>query len=184
MIQLKTPLSADDIKNLQAGDQVQLSGVIYTARDAAHKRFMELLDAGQPLPFDIHDQVIYFAGPAPAAPGEVIGSCGPTSSYRMDAYSPRLLDLGLRAMIGKGERNQEVKDAIVRNHGIYFGAIGGVGAMISACIKKCDVIAFDDLGTEAVRRLEVENMPLTVLIDARGNDLYELGRQAYLERRK
>lgn len=184
MIHLKTPLSADDIKNLQAGDQVQLSGVIYTARDAAHKRFMELLDAGQPLPFDIRDQVIYFAGPAPAAPGEVIGSCGPTSSYRMDAYSPRLLDLGLRAMIGKGERNQEVKDAIVRNHGIYFGAIGGVGAMISACIKKCDVIAFDDLGTEAVRRLEVENMPLTVLIDARGNDLYELGRQAYLERRK
>lgn len=184
MIHLKTPLSADDIKNLQAGDQVQLSGVIYTARDAAHKRFMELLDAGQPLPFDMRDQVIYFAGPAPAAPGEVIGSCGPTSSYRMDAYSPRLLDLGLRAMIGKGERNQEVKDAIVRNHGIYFGAIGGVGAMISACIKKCDVIAFDDLGTEAVRRLEVENMPLTVLIDASGNDLYELGRQAYLERRK
>lgn len=184
MIQLVTPLDYEKIKDLKAGDQVSLTGVIYTARDAAHKRFMELLDAHQSLPFDIKNQIIYFAGPAPAAPGEVIGSCGPTSSYRMDAYSPRLLDMGLLGMIGKGERNQEVKDAIVRNHGIYFGAIGGAGAVISASIKKCDVIAFADLGTEAVRRLEVENMPLTVLIDTQGHDLYEIGRQTYLERRK
>lgn len=184
MIQLVTPLNYDKIKDLRAGDQVTLTGVIYTARDAAHKRFMELLDDHQQLPFDMRNQIIYFAGPAPAAPGEVIGSCGPTSSYRMDAYSPRLLDLGLLGMIGKGERNKEVKDAIVRNGGIYFGAIGGAGAVISASIKKCDVIAFDDLGTEAIRRLEVENMPLTVLIDTKGNDLYEIGRQTYLERRK
>lgn len=180
MIHLTTPLTYEKIKDLKPGDRVSLSGVIYTSRDAAHKRYMGMIEKGEPLPFDLNDATIYFAGPAPAAPGEVIGSCGPTTSYRMDAYSPTLLDHGLRAMIGKGKRNDEVIDAIKRNHGIYFAAIGGAGAVISSSIKKCDVIAFEDLGTEAVRRLEVENMPLVVAISCDGEDLYKIGRKKYL----
>ncbi len=181
MIHLQTPLTKEKIASLKAGDRVLLSGVIYTSRDAAHKRFCKMLERGEKLPFEVQDATIYFAGPAPAAPGEVVGSCGPTTSYRMDAYSPRMLAEGLRGMIGKGKRNDEVKEAIKKYQGIYFGAIGGAGALISNCIKKCDVIAFADLGPEAVRRLEVEDLPLVVVIDCQGHDLYELGRRNYLE---
>lgn len=180
MIRLTTPLTEKMVQSLKAGDQVLLSGVIYSGRDAAHKRLVEALDHNEPLPFDLQDAVIYFVGPAPAAPGEIIGSCGPTTSYRMDAYSPRLLEVGLRGMIGKGKRNQEVVDAIVAHKGIYFGAIGGAGALMAHCIKKAEVIAYEDLGTEAIRRLVVEDMPLTVIIDTKGHDLYQLGREAYL----
>lgn len=181
MIEIHTPLSQKNIENLKAGDQVLLSGTIYTARDAAHKRIIELIKENKPLPFTLEDATIYFVGPTPTKEGQVFGSGGPTTSGRMDKYSPILLDLGLKGMIGKGYRNQEVKDHIVKNKAIYFGAIGGTGAAISKCVKKSEIIAFDDLGPEAIRKLEVEKMPLTVIIDAKGNDLYEIGRQTYLE---
>ncbi len=163
----------EKIKNLKAGDMILLSGVIYTARDAAHKRLTEALARGEQLPLDMKDAIIYYAGPTPPKPGEVIGSCGPTTSYRMDKYAPVLLDEGQLGMIGKGLRNQDVIDAMKRNQGVYFGAIGGAGALISKSVKKAEVIAYEDLGAEALRRLEVEDLSLTVVIDKDGNNLYD-----------
>jgi fumarate hydratase subunit beta len=174
------PLTREKAKTLTAGDTVYFSGTLYTARDAAHKRLMELLDAGKPLPFPIEDAVIYYVGPTPAAPGQVIGSAGPTTSYRMDAYTPRLLGLGLRGMIGKGKRSVEVVEAMKQAGAVYFGAIGGAGALLADCIKAAELIAFDDLGSEAIRRLSVEEFPVTVVIDCAGNNLYVSGREAYL----
>lgn len=180
-IRISTPLTYEKIKDLKAGDSVLLSGVIYSARDAAHKRLIELLDENKELPLDIKDAAIYYVGPSPEKPGQVIGSAGPTTSYRMDAYTPRLLDLGLRGMIGKGKRNEEVRESIVKNKSVYFGAIGGAAALIAKSIVKSEVIAYEDLGAEAIRRMEVKDMPLTVVIDSQGNNLYELGREAYLK---
>ena len=177
---LTTPVTREDLAPLKAGDTVLLSGTVYTARDAAHKRMMELLDAGGPLPFPVEGSALYYVGPTPERPGEVIGSAGPTTSGRMDAYSPRLLDLGQAVMIGKGARNQAVKDAVVRNGAVYLAALGGAGALMAACVKKLELICWEDLGCEAVRRLEVEDMPLTVILDAHGGDLYESGPAAYL----
>jgi fumarate hydratase subunit beta len=154
--------------------------VIYTARDAAHKRLCELVEQGKELPLDVKDSVIYFVGPTPAKPGEVIGSAGPTTSYRMDAYSPTLIKQGQTGMIGKGKRNNDVINAMKEHGAVYFGAIGGCGALLSQCIKKSEVIAYDDLGAEAIRRLEVENFPVVVVIDSKGNNLYETGRAEYL----
>lgn len=179
-IKLQTPLTADKIKDLKAGDSILLSGVIYSARDAAHKRLIDLLDEGKELPLNIKDETIYYVGPSPAKPGNVIGSAGPTTSYRMDAYAPRLMDLGLKGMIGKGARNKEVIDAIVRNNAVYFGAIGGAAALIAKSIIKSEIIAYEDLGAEAIRRMEVKDMPLVVIIDSNGNNLYELGQKEYL----
>lgn len=181
---IQTPLDDQQIEALRAGDLVYLSGIIYTARDAAHERLVQLLKSGQPLPFDPAGQVIYYVGPTPAKPGQIIGSAGPTSAYRMDAYTPPLLQLGLKGMIGKGRRNAAVKKSIQQNNALYFGAVGGLAALLAKSIKKAEVIAFADLGTEAIRRLEVENMPLTVIIDSRGNDLYQLGPEAYLKSRQ
>ena len=177
---LTTPIAQKDLGRLRAGDTVLLSGTVYTARDAAHQRMMELLDAGKQLPFPVKNSVLYYVGPTPERPGEVIGSAGPTTSGRMDAYSPRLLDLGQAIMVGKGARNQAVKDAVVRNGAVYMAALGGAGALMAACVKKLEVICWEDLGCEAVRRLEVEDMPLTVILDTRGGDLYESGPAAYL----
>ena len=178
---LTTPCTAQDLAPLRAGDTVLLSGVVYTARDQAHKRMIEALDRGEPLPFDLEGSAIYYVGPTPERPGEVIGSAGPTTSGRMDAYSPRLLDLGQLVMIGKGRRNAAVIARMKQHGAVYFGAIGGCGALLRKCIKKAEVIAYEDLGAEALRRLEVEDFPVTVIIDALGNDLYETGRRAYLE---
>ena len=166
---LTTPVTREDLAPLRAGDRVLLSGVVYTARDAAHKRMMELLDAGKELPFPVEGSALYYVGPTPERPGEVIGSAGPTTSGRMDAYSPRLLDLG-----------QAVKDAVVRNGAVYLAALGGAGALMAACVRELEVICWEDLGCEAVRRLEVADMPLTVILDAHGGDLYESGPAAYL----
>jgi fumarate hydratase subunit beta len=172
-IKLTTPFSAEDVDKLKAGDQVLLSGVIYTGRDAAHKRLCELLDAGKELPVDLNEQVIYFVGPSPAKPGKVIGSAGPTTSYRMDAYSPQVIkEAGLRGMIGKGGRGQEVVDAMCRYGCVYFAATGGAAALISKSIISCEVVCYEDLGPEAIHRLEVKDMPLIVAIDAHGNNLY------------
>ena len=178
-ISLTMPVSKDTIKTLKAGDRVLLSGVIYTARDAAHERMVNEFNSGKPLPVDLKDQAIYYAGPCPAKPGEVIGSCGPTTAGRMDTYTPLLLDNGLSIMIGKGARSKEVTDAIIRNCCVYFGAIGGAGALIAQCIKSAEVVCYDDLGTEAVRKLVVKDLPLTVLTDCNGNDLYKIGIQKY-----
>lgn len=178
---ITAPITKEIVKTLKAGDSVLLSGVIYTARDAAHERMINNFKNGNPFPIDLKNQVIYYAGPCPAKPGEVIGSCGPTTAGRMDAYTPTLLDNGLGAMIGKGARSAEVVDAMKRNTAVYFGAIGGAGALISESIKKAEVIAYDDLGTEAIRRLEIEDLPLVVLIDCEGNDLYEIGQRKYRE---
>ena len=170
---ITTPFSADEAKSLKAGDQLKLTGVIYTGRDAAHKRLVALLDEGKELPVDLKDQFIYFVGPCPAPPGRPIGSAGPTTSYRMDAYSPRLIaDCALRGMIGKGNRSKEVVDAMKQYGAVYFAATGGAGALIAQCIKKADIVAFEDLGPEAIYRLEVEDFPLTVAIDCDGNTLY------------
>ena len=177
---LTTPVTREDLAPLKAGDTVLLSGVVYTARDAAHKRMMELLDKGAPLPFPVEGSALYYVGPTPERPGEVIGSAGPTTSGRMDAYSPRLLDLGQAIMIGKGARNQAVKDAVVRNGAVYLAALGGAGALMAASVKKLEIICWEDLGCEAVRRLEVEDMPLTVILDPHGGDLYQSGPAAYL----
>ena len=178
---ITTPLTAEKVKDLKAGDSVLLSGVIYTARDAAHKRLCELLEKGEKLPFDPKDQVIYYVGPAPAKPGKVIGSAGPTTSYRMDAYAPALIREGLKGMIGKGKRSDEVREAMKECSAVYFGAIGGAGAVLANSIKKAEVIAYEDLGAEAIRRLEVEDMPLFVIMDCYGGNLYESGRKEYLE---
>lgn len=181
MIELTTPLSKETLRQLKAGDEISLSGVIYTGRDAAHKRLVELLEKHHPLPFDVRDQVIYYVGPTPSKQGEVFGSGGPTTSGRMDAYAPILMQEGLRAMIGKGYRNEHVKQAMKDHTGVYFGALGGAGAYIGECVVASEIIAFEDLGAEAIRRLVVKELPLTVVIDAFGNDLYELGRKDYLE---
>ena len=178
---LTTPVTREELAPLRAGDTVLLSGTVYTARDAAHKRLMELLDKGEDLPFPMEGSALYYVGPTPERPGEVIGSAGPTTSGRMDAYSPRLLDLGQAIMIGKGARNQAVKEAVVRNGAVYLAALGGAGALMAASVKELEVICWEDLGCEAVRRLKVENMPLTVVLDAHGGDLYQSGPAAYLE---
>lgn len=180
---LHTPLSREDARALRCGESCLITGTIYTARDAAHKRLCELAAKGKPLPFDIEGAIIYFVGPTPAKPGQVIGSAGPTTSYRMDAYSPALIALGQTGMIGKGKRGEAVVDAMRRYGAVYLGAIGGLGALLGKCVKKAEVIAYPDLGAEAVRRLEVENFPVVVVIDSDGNNLYELGRRAYLEQR-
>ena len=180
---LHTPLSRNDARALRCGESCLITGTIYTARDAAHKRLCELAAKGEPLPFDIEGAIIYFVGPTPAKPGQVIGSAGPTTSYRMDAYSPTLIALGQTGMIGKGKRGEAVVDAMRRYGAVYLGAIGGLGALLGKCVKKAEVIAYPDLGAEAVRRLEVENFPVVVVIDSEGNNLYETGRRAYLEQR-
>ena len=176
-------LSAKDLteraRELRAGDRVLLSGVIYTARDAAHKRIMQAIEQGAPLPFPLGGASIYFAGPTPAAPGMAIGSCGPTTSGRMDPYTPRLMDLGLIATIGKGQRSQAVYDAIVRNHGVYFCSIGGAGALAAQCVTQCEVIAYEDLGCESVKRLCIQDFPLIVAADCTGENLYDTGRANY-----
>ena len=178
---LHTPLSREDARALRCGESCLITGTIYTARDAAHKRLCELAAKGKPLPFDIEGAIIYFVGPTPAKPGQVIGSAGPTTSYRMDAYSPALIALGQTGMIGKGKRGEAVVDAMRRYGAVYLGAIGGLGALLGKCVKKAEVIAYPDLGAEAVRKLEVENFPVVVVIDSEGNNLYELGRRAYME---
>ena len=173
------PLRDEILKDLRAGDNLLLTGVIYVGRDAAHKRMVEALDQGKPLPFDIKGQTIYYMGPSPARPGRVIGSAGPTTSGRMDAYSPRLIAEGLKGMIGKGLRSQAVKDAMVKHKAVYLGAIGGAGAVISQSIKKSEVIAYEDLGAEALRRLEIQDFPVTVINDIYGGDLYGEGKAKY-----
>ena len=178
---IHAPLRHEELEGLRAGDSVQLSGVIYTGRDAAHKRLVELLQQGKELPLDVKDAIIYYVGPAPAQPGKVIGSAGSTTSFRMDAYAPALLDIGLKGMIGKGKRSPEVIGSMKKNGAVYFGAIGGAGALLAKCIKKAEVIAYEDLGAEAIRRLEVEDLPAVVIIDSEGNNLYEQGRADYLK---
>lgn len=180
-VKITTPLTEDKVKSLRAGDSVLLSGVLYTGRDAAHKRLIDLLDKDEELPLNIENEIIYYVGPSPAKPGMIIGSAGPTTSYRMDPYAPKLLDLGLKGMIGKGARNQEVIDAIKRNKAIYFGAIGGAAALIGKSIVKSEIIAYEDLGAEAIRRIEVKDMPLVVIIDSEGRNLYEEGQKEYLK---
>jgi len=176
---IKTPLDEKTIRELKAGEKVFLSGYIYTARDAAHKRFIDTINEGKELPIDIKNQVIYYCGPSPAPPGKPIGSCGPTTSSRMDAYAPKLLSLGLKGMIGKGKRSQAVKDAIKQYQGVYFGATGGAGALLSKAVISSTIIAYEELGPEAVVRLEVKDMPLFVINDIYGNDLYEMGMLQY-----
>ncbi len=176
---IQVPIKKEDAKSLRAGDYVYLTGTIYTARDAAHKRMQENLDAGKELPISMDRNVIYYMGPSPAREGRPIGSAGPTTASRMDKYAPNLLDMGLGAMIGKGKRNKEVVDAIVRNGSVYFAAIGGAGALLSKRILSSEVIAYDDLGTEAIRKLEVKDFPVVVVIDSEGNNLYETAADAY-----
>lgn len=183
-ITIKTPLTQDDARKLKAGDSCLITGVIYTARDAAHKRLCELVAQGKEMPLDVKDAIIYFVGPTPAKEGQAIGSAGPTTSYRMDAYSPTLIGEGLTGMIGKGKRGPEVIDAMKKHGAVYFGAIGGCGALLSKCIKKAEIIAYEDLGAEAIRRLEVEDFPVVVIIDSEGNNLYETGKKAYLDSQK
>ena len=178
---IHTPLTREAVRDLKAGDSCLITGVIYTARDAAHKRLCELLDKGQPLPVDMENAIIYFVGPTPAKPGQAIGSAGPTTSYRMDAYSPALIAAGQTGMIGKGKRGPEVIAAMKEHGAVYFGAIGGCGALLSKCIKKAEIVAYEDLGAEAIRRLEVDDFPVVVIIDSEGNNLYETGRKAYLD---
>lgn len=176
---VSTPFTKEDAKKLSAGDAVLISGVVYTARDAAHKRMTEMLARGEALPFDLKNQIIYYVGPCPAKPGQVIGSCGPTTSGRMDAYAPAFIRLGQTGMIGKGLRSQAVVDAMTECGAVYFGAIGGAGALLAKSVVASEVVAFPDLGAEAVRRLTVKNFPATVIIDAAGRSLYEEGRKKY-----
>lgn len=176
---VKVPLTKEDAKSLKVGDYVYLTGTIYSARDAAHKRMSEALEKGEALPIEMEGNVIYYMGPSPAREGRAIGSAGPTTSGRMDAYAPTLLDLGLRGMIGKGKRTNEVKDAVVRNGAVYFAAVGGAGALLSHCIKKAEVVAYDDLGPEAIHKLEVEELPAVVVMDSEGNDLYLTATEKY-----
>ena len=179
-ISIKAPMTREEARFLKAGDSCLLSGVIYTARDAAHKRLCQLIQEGRELPVDLKDSVFYFVGPTPPKPGQVIGSAGPTTSYRMDAYSPALIKLGQTGMIGKGKRDERVIAAMKEYGAVYFGAIGGCGALLGKCIKKSELVAYEDLGAEAICRLEVENFPVIVIIDAQGNNLYESGKGAYL----
>ena len=176
-----TPLTREIVSTLKAGDSCTITGTIYTARDAAHKRLCELVAQGKELPMEIKDAIIYFVGPTPAKPGQAIGSAGPTTSYRMDAYSPTLISIGQTGMIGKGKRNADVINAMKEHGAVYFGAIGGCGALLSKCIKKAEIVAYEDLGAEAIRRLEVEDFPVVVIIDSEGNNLYESGRKEYLD---
>ena len=176
---IETPLTKDKVKDLHAGDYVYISGTIYTARDAAHKRMTEELAEGKSLPFDIANQIIYYLGPTPNREGQVIGSAGPTTSSRMDKYAPVLMDMGQTGMIGKGKRTEAVRDAIVRNGAVYFAAVGGAGALLSKSILSSEVVAYDDLGTEAIRKLEVKDFPVIVVIDKDGNNLYETAVKAY-----
>lgn len=178
------PLTEELAKSLHAGDRVLLTGTIYTSRDAGHKRMCEALEKGEKLPFDPADATIYYVGPTPAKPGQVIGSAGPTTSGRMDAYAPTMMSVGARGMIGKGARLPEVVDAMKKYSGVYFGAIGGAGALLAKCIKKAEMIAYEDLGAEALRKLYVEDMPLVVIIDSEGNNLYEDGRAEYLRKKE
>lgn len=178
-MKISAPMTREAARQLKSGDCCLLSGVIYTARDAAHKRLCEALDRGETLPIELENSVIYFVGPTPAKPGQVIGSAGPTTSYRMDAYSPRLIRLGQTGMIGKGKRGEEVIAAMKTNGAVYFGATGGCGALLARCIRKCEVVAYEDLGPEAIHRLEVEDFPVIVVIDSEGNNLYETGPEAY-----
>ena len=175
------PITRETARTIRSGESGLLTGVIYTARDAAHKRLVELVEKGEPLPFDIKDATIYYVGPTPAKPGRVIGSAGPTTSYRMDAYSPTLIAQGETGMIGKGKRGPEVVEAMKKYGAVYFAAIGGAGALLSSCIKKAEIVCYEDLGAEAVRRLEVENLPVVCVIDCEGNNLYEQGREEYLK---
>lgn len=176
---LKPPLTDKQVENLRAGQRVYLTGNIYTARDAAHKKLVELIDSNQPLPIDLTGQIIYYVGPTPAKPGHVIGSAGPTTSGRMDAYTPKLLEKGLKGMIGKGLRSNEVKEAIIKHKAVYFAAIGGAGALLAKCIKSAEVIAYPELGAEAIYLLYVERFPVIVVNDCHGNDLYKLGKSEY-----
>ncbi len=180
-VELTTPLSTEDVAGLRVGDRVLLSGTIYTGRDAAHKRIVEAIEQGDSPPFELEGAVIYYVGPSPAPPGRVIGAAGPTSAYRMDPYTPRLLELGLKATIGKGKRSPEVKEAIKKFKAVYLGAIGGAGALMAGCITSAEVIAYPELGPEAVRRLVVEKMPLVCVVDTTGADLYELSRAQWGE---
>ncbi len=180
-VSVTAPLTREAASRLRAGDSCLLSGTIYTARDAAHKRLCMLIEQGKALPFELKNSVIYFVGPTPAQPGQIIGSAGPTTSYRMDAYSPELIRLGSTGMIGKGKRGQAVTEAMKAHGAVYFGAIGGCGALLSRCVKSCELVAYEDLGAEAVYRLEVEDFPVMVVIDTLGNNLYETGRAAYLQ---
>ena len=180
-IAITTPLSKEQATSLKSGDTVLISGTIYTARDAAHARLVELLDKGEKLPIDIEGALIYYVGPTPAKPGQVIGSAGPTTSYRMDAYAPRLLDLGLRGMIGKGKRSDDVIASMKKNGAVYLGAIGGAAALIAKAITEAEVVCYEDLGSEAIRRLTVKDFPATVIIDSQGVNLYETGVKAYLD---
>lgn len=181
-INLKTPLSVEEVTALEAGQTCLLSGIIYTARDAAHKRLVDLMEEGAGLPFELQDQVIYYVGPCPAPPGRVIGSAGPTTSTRMDVYTPTLLAAGVRGLIGKGDRSPEVVQALVKHNAVYFGAIGGAGALIADHIIAAEVVAFPELGPEAVHRLQVEDLPVVVVIDSRGQNYYTLGRQKFSKR--
>lgn len=180
-LSITAPMSEKEARTLRAGDSVLLSGTIYTARDAAHKRLCALIERGESLPFDVRDAFIYYVGPTPAKPGQVIGSAGPTTSYRMDAYAPSLLKLGLRGMIGKGIRSPQVISAMQEYGAVYFGAIGGAGALIARSIVDCSLVAYEDLQSEAIRKLTVRDFPLTVIIDSEGNNLYETGRRQYLD---
>jgi fumarate hydratase subunit beta len=177
--EVKTPLTDADVESLKAGDRVRITGVIYTARDAAHGRLWPLIEKGQPLPIDVKGAIIYYTGPSPARPGDVVGSVGPTTASRMDKFTPALLGLGLKGTIGKGYRGPAVKDALRQHKGVYFGAIGGAGAVLSRHVKKLEVVAYEDLGTEAIRRLEVEDFPAIVINDCHGGDLYQDGQKAY-----
>ncbi len=176
---IQPPLTDEAVMELKAGDSVLISGVIYSARDAAHKKLVELMEEQKPLPLDLEGQVIYYVGPTPARPGQVIGSAGPTTSGRMDAYTPRMLSMGMKACIGKGSRSPEVKEALQKYKGIYLAAVGGAGALLSRVIKKVEVVAYEELGPEAIRRMEVEDFPATVINDVHGEDLYETGRLKY-----
>lgn len=178
---ITAPITKGDVDQLHSGDYVYISGTIYTARDAAHKRMQETLEQGKELPIELKDNIIYYMGPSPAREGRPIGSAGPTTASRMDKYAPKLLDLGLRGMIGKGKRSKEVLDAIVRNHAVYFAAVGGAGALLSRSITASEVIAYDDLGTEAIRKLTVKDFPVIVVIDSEGNNLYETAIEEYAQ---
>lgn len=176
---ISAPITEKDTVNLNSGDYVYITGTIYTARDAAHKRMYESLEKGDKLPIEMDNNIIYYMGPSPAREGRPIGSAGPTTASRMDKYAPKLLDLGLKGMIGKGKRSKEVIDAIIRNNAVYFAAVGGAGAILSKCIKKSEVVAYDDLGTEAIRKLYIEDFPCIVVIDSNGNNLYETAIEEY-----
>ena len=178
-IRVTTPLNEEVISKWRSGDKILISGIIYTGRDAAHKRLVELIDRGETLPFEVKGQIIYFVGPTPARPGRAVGSAGPTTSYRMDAYSPRLIEKGLKGMIGKGSRSKEVIEAMMKHKCVYMAAVGGAGALISRCIKSSEIIAYEDLGPEAIRKMEVRDLPVIVVNDTLGNDLYQEGVKKY-----